>query len=43
MNVREAHAERKQKIKIVTRFCNIPPEGARVDDQDGRSFGTLFL
>jgi hypothetical protein len=43
MNGREAHAKRKRKIKIVTRFCNLPPEGARVDDQDGRSFGMLFL
>jgi hypothetical protein len=43
MNGRETHVKRKQKIKIFTRFCNLPPEGARVDEQDGRSFGMFFL
>jgi hypothetical protein len=43
MNGRDSHTKRKQKIKIFTRLCNLSPEGARVDDQDGHSFGTLFL
>jgi hypothetical protein len=43
MNGIEAHTKKKWKIKIFTRFCNLPPERARVDDQDGRYFGTLFL
>jgi hypothetical protein len=43
VNGRETHTKRKRKIKIFTRFYNLPPEEARVDDQDGRSFGMLFL
>jgi hypothetical protein len=30
MNGRETHAKRKRKIKIFTRFCNLPPEGAEL-------------
>jgi hypothetical protein len=43
MNERRMPRRGNERLRSTPDFGNIPLKGARVDDQDGRSFGTLLL
>jgi hypothetical protein len=42
-SIMTGHREKEMEDEDLHRFTNLLPAGARVDDQGGHSFGTLFL